>query len=245
MSNNGKALVIKGADFSAVAVAFIGGDTATITLNVNNNIYGSVSGGGTYRVGTTVTISATANTGYSFVSWSDGNTNASRTITVGVDATYTATFVRSSWALGVYGKSWMPPSSYLQAKYYALADQAAANIAGTDISKICTRFSSRASGHIGEDYTTPVTVEFGYYDPSDYVTHQLWSGEVTSGQPTTLNTPVQIPLGKGVYFKATYQTSVCTHVRQDSAASPIQTVKGYIQDGALTEFASDIWIDFM
>ena len=243
--SSGKALVIKGADFSAVAVAYIGGDTAVITVNTNNNIYGTVSGGGTYRVGTTATISATAYTGYSFVQWSDGSTSASRTVTVGVDTTYTAVFERSSWALGVYGKNWMPPSSYLQAKYYALADQAAANIAGTDISKICARFSSRASGHIGENYESPVTIEFGYYDPSNYTTHQLWSGEVTSGQPTTLNSPVQIPLGKGVYFKATYQTSVCTHVRQDSEASPIQTVKGYIQDGALTKFASDIWIDFM
>ena len=53
---------------------------------------GTVSGGGTYPAGTTVTITATANAGYHFVQWNDGNTNASRTVTVTSNATYTAYF---------------------------------------------------------------------------------------------------------------------------------------------------------
>lgn len=243
--SNGKALVIKGADFSSVAVAYIGGDTATITVAANNDIYGTVSGSGTYRVGSSVSISATAYSGYYFVRWSDGDTNATRNVAVGVDVTYTAIFARSAWALGVYGKAWMAPASYLKDYYYALADQAAANIAGTDISKICVRFSSRIQGHVGENYESPVTIEIGYYDSSDYIAHMLWTGSVISGQPKVLDSLVHIPLGKGVYFKATYQTSVCTHARQDSDSSPIQTVKGYFADGVLTTFESDIWIDFL
>ena len=53
-------------------------------VNVSTNIssYGSVTGSGYYEYGTEVTITATANSGYTFVRWSDGNTSSSRTITV-------------------------------------------------------------------------------------------------------------------------------------------------------------------
>lgn len=43
---------------------------------------GSVSGTGTYNVGSTTTLTATPATGYRFIKWSDGNTSATRTITV-------------------------------------------------------------------------------------------------------------------------------------------------------------------
>lgn len=44
--------------------------------------------------GTQAVITATPNTGYKFVKWSDGNTSATRTITVTSNATYTAVFER-------------------------------------------------------------------------------------------------------------------------------------------------------
>ena len=53
---------------------------------------GSVTGGGTYVQGASVTLTATANEGYHFVSWSNGRTTASITVTADADATYTATF---------------------------------------------------------------------------------------------------------------------------------------------------------
>ena len=64
----------------------------TITaLSANENM-GTVTGGGTYNVGSSVELSATANEGYRFVRWTDGNTSNPRTITVTGDATYIATF---------------------------------------------------------------------------------------------------------------------------------------------------------
>lgn len=55
-----------------------------ITTSVQGG--GTVSGAGTYSItkasGGTATLTATPNTGYSFVKWSDGNTNATRTITL-------------------------------------------------------------------------------------------------------------------------------------------------------------------
>jgi uncharacterized repeat protein (TIGR02543 family) len=61
-------------------------------LTVTAGTGGTVSGGGTYNYNTSATLKATANSGYYFVKWSDGNTNATRTVTVTKDATYTATF---------------------------------------------------------------------------------------------------------------------------------------------------------
>lgn len=53
---------------------------------------GTASGGNTYPYGSTVQISATANEGWEFTGWSDGNTDNPRTITVTGAATYTAVF---------------------------------------------------------------------------------------------------------------------------------------------------------
>ena len=64
----------------------------TITVLSSNETMGTVSGGGVYNEGTTVTISASANNGYHFTQWQDGNTNATRTITVTGNATYIANF---------------------------------------------------------------------------------------------------------------------------------------------------------
>lgn len=62
------------------------------TLNVSTGTGGSVSGGGTYEYGSTVTLTATPNSGYKFKQWSDGVTTATRTVTVTGNASYTATF---------------------------------------------------------------------------------------------------------------------------------------------------------
>ncbi len=64
----------------------------TVTVVSNNPEMGSVSGGGTFVEGTVTTIAANAFSGFRFVQWNDGNTNAIRTITVDGDATYTAYF---------------------------------------------------------------------------------------------------------------------------------------------------------
>lgn len=66
--------------------------TRQYKLTVTAGTGGKVSGGGTYNYNASVTLKATANSGYHFVKWSDGNTSATRTVTVTKDATYTATF---------------------------------------------------------------------------------------------------------------------------------------------------------
>lgn len=64
------------------------------TITVLAGSGGTATGGGEYASGTRITIKATPNSAYyKFSQWSDGNTSASRQITVDADATYTAYFV--------------------------------------------------------------------------------------------------------------------------------------------------------
>ena len=70
--------------------------TYTITAVSANPSYGTVTGGGTYPEGSVVTLTATANEGYHFVQWNDGDTINPLTITVTADTTYTATFAEDA-----------------------------------------------------------------------------------------------------------------------------------------------------
>lgn len=85
----GRVITVKGADFSQNAVSQL----IQITVDVSQAGGGNVSGGGLYDVGDEIEIKATPNEGYKFDRWSDGSTNATRTVTVGSTRTYTATFV--------------------------------------------------------------------------------------------------------------------------------------------------------
>ncbi|MCQ2232869.1 MAG: hypothetical protein MJZ30_13585 [Paludibacteraceae bacterium] len=70
--------------------------TYTVTLTSSPNVGGSVTGGGSYEQGKVATISASANSGYRFVKWSDGVTTNPRTLTVTSNKTITAYFEQNS-----------------------------------------------------------------------------------------------------------------------------------------------------
>ena len=53
---------------------------------------GTVSGSGTYSENSTATITATPNSGYKFINWSDGTTSASKSFIVNSNLSYTANF---------------------------------------------------------------------------------------------------------------------------------------------------------
>lgn len=63
----------------------------TVSLSTNNE-NGTAKGSGTYASGTTITIYAIPNDNHKFIKWSDGNTNAERTITVNSNISLTAYF---------------------------------------------------------------------------------------------------------------------------------------------------------
>lgn len=80
-------------DKTVWAEAVVAPPEYTVTLQGDNC---TLNGGGTYYEGTTVTISCVPNTGYYFVRWSDGNTNATRQIKVNGDITLTAITAQGS-----------------------------------------------------------------------------------------------------------------------------------------------------
>ena len=76
-------------------------NTYTISATVNNEEFGYVNGDGTYDAGTEISLTATPNDGYRFVSWNDGNTDNPRTLIVTSDSAFVATFVRSQFTITV------------------------------------------------------------------------------------------------------------------------------------------------
>ena len=72
----------------------------TITLSAGEG--GTVSTtGGEYEAGQTVSVTATSQAEYLFKDWSDGNTDATRTITVSSNSTLTANFEKKKYPLTV------------------------------------------------------------------------------------------------------------------------------------------------
>ena len=73
----------------------------TLTVLSDNEEQGTVTGGTTADYNTPVEISATAETGYHFMQWSDGNTDNPRIVTVSADSTLTAQFASNQYTLTV------------------------------------------------------------------------------------------------------------------------------------------------
>lgn len=71
----------------------------SISLNVDTNIHGIVTGYGNYDYLSERIISATPNYGYHFTMWNDGDTNNPRMVTLTQDTTFTALFERNSYVI--------------------------------------------------------------------------------------------------------------------------------------------------
>ena len=74
-----------------------------VSVSANPSNGGTVSGGGTYNQGTSCTVHASANTGYTFVNWTEnGNqvsTNANYTFTVNGNRNLVANFAQSTYTI--------------------------------------------------------------------------------------------------------------------------------------------------
>lgn len=77
----------------------------TITATVNPNAGGTVSGGGNYNHGSSCTLTATANQGYTFTNWTENgvvvSTNDSYSFTVNANRTLVANFTVNTYTISV------------------------------------------------------------------------------------------------------------------------------------------------
>ena len=71
----------------------------SIALAVDTSIHGIVSGAGNYNYLSSRTISATANYGYHFTVWNDGDTNNPRTLTLTQDTAFMALFAKNTYSI--------------------------------------------------------------------------------------------------------------------------------------------------
>ena len=73
----------------------------SLTVQADISIHGTCTGSGNYNYLSERTISATANYGYHFSQWDDGNTDNPRTITLTQDTTFIASFAPNQYTLTV------------------------------------------------------------------------------------------------------------------------------------------------
>lgn len=79
--------------------AFFDCNQYTITLNADTAIHGTVTGAGNYNYLSQNSITATANYGYHFTQWNDGDTNNPRVITLTQDTAFVALFAKNTYTL--------------------------------------------------------------------------------------------------------------------------------------------------
>ena len=88
---------------NTATVVIGGGGTHTVTVSANPAAGGIVTGGGTYNHGATATLTATANTGYTFINWTKNgtvvSTNPTYSFTVTENASYVANFELNSYTI--------------------------------------------------------------------------------------------------------------------------------------------------
>ena len=101
-SNNPYSFTVNGVTtiYAKTMAQLTPGNSAVVTLDTNKAGGGTISGAGTFEIGSEVTVVATPAEGYSFGGWYKGankvSDNASYTFTVDGDVTLTANFVTTS-----------------------------------------------------------------------------------------------------------------------------------------------------
>ena len=86
---------VRDSSFTAIFVS----NVSTITVANANPDMGNVSGSGVYYYQNLVSLTASANYGYHFVQWNDGNTQNPRTILVSQDSSFTAFFALNTYSI--------------------------------------------------------------------------------------------------------------------------------------------------
>ena len=113
--------------------------TPTITVTVNDATMGSA----TYTMdGNTAVLTATANEGYSFVIWNDGNTENPRTVTITSDTAFMAIFSPASSLQGANAREFAlhpkPAKRFVNSEFEALKENALLQIPDPDGGKART-----------------------------------------------------------------------------------------------------------
>ena len=193
----------------------------TLTVTSSNTNYGTVTGGGTYNYGTSVTLKATPKTGYHFVKWNDNNTNASRSVKVTAAATYTATFAINTYTLTIKtatGNTTQGTVRFAGGTAGASASQSfnynnGVNIIATPTG--CYRFKQWNDGNTNANRTVTVTAAKTYIATFEATTHSgtcgtnvNWTFNECTGALSITGTGAMNNYGSGTSPWYSYRASI-------------------------------------
>jgi hypothetical protein len=156
----------------------VGSPTFTINVSANPSIGGSVTGEGTYNYDQSCTVTATPNTGYTFVNWTE-NGNV-----VSTDADYTFNVIGDRYLVAHFQLQ-----SYTITATALPSNGGSVNGSGTyDYGQSCTLTSTPATGYTFVNWTesdsivsTDATYTFDVTGDRDFVAHfQLQSYTITA-----------------------------------------------------------------
>lgn len=227
----GKVLVINNADFSGVSVkkvTFQQGSWINVSASLSE-ADSLVSGDGFYAVGQTATITATSNRFYTFVKWSDGNTNAQRTVTITDEGTlnyiaeYTSNIVRPNNFIWGNGGIMEPTKS-----------SGSLNTTASIITKLI-HTTSECLFRINKDYLDDFS--FGGYSYKDSLPEsktQSWQEQGgTNVSYTGDNTHKELTLQSGLYLQLAIKN--ISGVNFTSDLSACQNIVEYVGGLELVE----------
>ena len=129
----------------------------TVTVNSNNEAWGTAIGGGTYASGATATLAAIPATDCYFVKWNDDVTDNPRTIIVTQDITYIAYFAKNA------GSSTFSFSGKVQKGPF---------VTGTTIT---VNELNESLGQTGKSFTTSITSDDGSFSLSNIEMETNWA----------------------------------------------------------------------
>ena len=173
---------------------------STVTVTAFPTVGGSVTGGGTYSSGSSVTVTASPNSGYLFLNWTEDGTvvscNPSYTFTVSEDTELEAVFMSTSYAGTIIGEAtsssvFLPSYSYYN---YSLTEQiyTAAELGGSFTINSISFFNEGATKTRTYDIYMKHTTKTEFSSTTDWVSvtssYKVYSGSVTmrAGAWTTI-----------------------------------------------------------
>lgn len=200
-------------------------DTQTLTLTASPTAGGTVSGGGTYKQYTKVTVNAVANSGYSFSKWSD-NGAASHVVNIlKANVSLTATFVQIpallTPVLSIDANNTITWNAVANAQSYKVTVDGVESTYTTSqrtvagILKPGTHTVSVVAVGDGVNYgnsasaSKQYTVADGFFIVGDFNSWNTstFAGAIRMTSPSTGKHTATASLGAGVRFEVVYATS--------------------------------------
>lgn len=160
------------------------GDTYYLTAKANNDLYGTVSGGGSYPAGATANVKATPKSGYKFSNWSGDAVGDNPTLTVimNKNRTITANFVADA-----------PPGT----KYHLTVNVSTVDPGGT---------VTGAGDYDAGTYANPQAY------PNSGKTFKYWTGDNIFEQPGNTSNPMMYRMNRNATITAHFKDAEPAYV---------------------------------